>query len=447
MKTTRCYMGLFLVACLGASLNAQVAQQSTYRGWDTLQLTNGLVEVQVAPDIGGRVIQVKLDDYEYLFVNDELAGCSPPASGVGPEGEWLNYGGEKLWPAPQGRDSPDKWNGPPDPILDGSPHAGTIVQAKGDPAVVRLVSRNDPRSGIRFSRELQLFPDSSRVHIEATMTNVDSKPRRWGIWSVMQHNAANRSGDGYDRNMRVYCPLNPDSIYPKGYHITHGPEDHSSFQPDESGRMVVTHYERKMGKIGVDSSAGWIATVHGTAGYALVQRFPYYPEKEYPDRASVEVWHHGPYGPKAAQTDPKTFPYFLESELLSPFAQLAPGESYTFTSDWYATAIGGNFLVLDCTEAGIVCEPLTAKVAQNQVTVEGRFGVFGRGTAKIAFLDSEGKSLGDASFKHAVSPLEPLVLAETFPLPPRGAAALALLVGDAVGKNWKSLATVSLAGQ
>ena len=436
-----------MLACLGTSLNAQVAQRSTYRGWDTLELTNGLVEVQVVPEIGGRVIQVKLDNYEYLFVNDELAGCSPPASGVGPEGEWLNYGGEKLWPAPQGRDSPDKWNGPPDPILDGSPHAGTIVQAKGDPAVVRLVSRNDPRSGICFSREIQMFADSSRVHVEATMTNVDSKPRRWGIWSVMQHNAANRSGDGYDRNMRVYCPLNPDSIYPKGYHITHGPEDHSSFQPDESGRMVVTHYERKMGKIGVDSSAGWIATVHGTAGYALVQCFRHYPEKEYPDQASVEVWHHGPYGPKAAQTDPKTFPYFLESELLSPFAQLAPGESYTFSSDWYATAIGGNCPVLDFTEAGIVCEPLRAKVAKSQVAVEGRFGVFGRGTAKIVFLDSEGKPLGNAPFQHAVSPFEALVLAETLPLPPRGASAVALLVGDATSQNWKSLATVSLADE
>lgn len=444
MTTTRCCTGLFLLACLGANLNAQVAQQSTYRGWDTLKLTNGLVEVQVVPDIGGRVIQVKLDNYEYLFVNDDLAGCSPPASGVGPEGEWLNYGGEKLWPAPQGRDSPDKWNGPPDPILDGSPHAGTIVQAKGDPAVVRLVSRDDPRSGIRFSREIQLFGDSSRVHIEATMTNVDTRLRRWGIWSVMQHNAANRSGDGYDRNMRVYCPLNPDSVYPKGYHITHGPEDHSSFQPDESGRMVVTHYERKMGKIGVDNAAGWIATVHGTAGYALVQRFPYYPEKEYPDQASVEVWHHGPYGPKAAQTDPKTFPYFLESELLSPFAQLAPGESYTFSSDWYATAIGGNYPVLDCTEAGIVCEPLTAKVTKNEMTVEGRFGVFRRGTARIVFFDSQGKLLGNAPFQHAVSPLEPLVVAEAFSLPPQDAAALALLVGDAMGQNWERLATVSL---
>ena len=336
MIKTHWIFALLLGTCLCGDLSAQVAQPSKYRGWDTLSLSNGLLELQVAPAIGGRVIQVTLDGYEYLFVNDELAGCSPPPTGVGPNGEWLNYGGEKLWPAPQGHGIPGKWDGPPDPVLDGSPHAGTIVQAKGDSAAVRLVSRDDPRSGIRFSREIQLFADSTRVHVEATMTNVDTQPRRWGIWSVMQHNSASRLGPGYDRNMRVYCPLRKDSIYPNGFHISHGPADHSSFQLDDTGKLLVTHYERKMGKIRADSDAGWIATVHGSAGYVLAQRFQYHPEKEYPDEASVEIWLHGPYGPKAAQTDPKTFPYFLESELLSPFAQLAPGESYTFDCDWYA---------------------------------------------------------------------------------------------------------------
>ncbi len=444
MARTKLYLGLLLVACVCKSLCAQTAEPSSYRGWRTLRLSNGLIELQVVPEIGGRVIQIKLDDYEYLFVNGDLAGRSPPPTGVGPEGEWLNYGGEKLWPAPQGRGIPGMWDGPPDPILDGSPHAGTILEASGDPAAIRLVSQDDPRSGIRFSREIRLFPGTSRVRVDATMTNVDTKPRRWGIWSVMQHDAADRSGDGYDQNMRVYCPIRPGSIYPKGYNIMRGPQDHTSFTLDPRGKTVVAHYERKMGKIGVDCAAGWVATVHGSAGNVLVERFPYYPEKEYPDQASVEVWHHGPYGPKADQSDAKAFPFFLETELISPFAQLAPGQSYTFGYEWYAAALGGDYPVLDCTEAGVVCEPLTATVKDGQAAVAGRFGIFYLGTARLAYCDDAGNRLGQAVFGREVSPERPLVLAETLAAPPKEATTVSLIVDDASGRSCGCLATAEI---
>jgi len=96
------------------------AGKSTYRGWESLALSNGLVEVQIVPQIGGRVIQFKLGDHEFLWVNPQLAGKLPPPSGLGPKGEWLNYGGDKLWPAPQGWGGDDQWPGPPDAVLDGS---------------------------------------------------------------------------------------------------------------------------------------------------------------------------------------------------------------------------------------------------------------------------------------------------------------------------------------
>ena len=208
--------------------------------------------------------------------------------------------------------------------------------------------------------------------------------------------------------------------------------------------MVVTHYERKMGKIGVDSAAGWIATVHGTAGYALVQRFAYHPDKEYPDNASVEIWLHGPYGPKAAQTDPKTFPYFLESELLSPFAQLDPGDSYTFGCDWYAVAIGGDYPILACTDAGVVCEPFQAVLKGNELSLTGRFGIFWQGTATLVFLDAEGRRFAQVPFKRSVSPLAPLTLADKRPSPPKGACTVTLTVIGTSGQNCGNLASASI---
>jgi len=46
-------------------------------------------------------------------------------------------------------------------------------------------------------------------------------------------------------------------------------------------------------KAGLDSHAGWVATVDGRNADVFVQRFRFEPEKEYPDGSSVEFWHNG----------------------------------------------------------------------------------------------------------------------------------------------------------
>ena len=67
-----------------APLPAASIARSSYRGWDTIVLRNGLVEVQVAPQLGGRVVRYTLGDFGLLWVNERLAGRRPPARGVGP---------------------------------------------------------------------------------------------------------------------------------------------------------------------------------------------------------------------------------------------------------------------------------------------------------------------------------------------------------------------------
>src|SRR5690349_9092678 len=144
---------LLLPALLAA---AEVAHESQYRGWKSIALDNGLIQLQIVPQIGGRVMQFKLGDFEFLWVNDDLAGKAPPASGLGPNGEWLNYGGDKLWPAPQ-----DQWKGPPDAVLDGGPYTAEIVPTDAGSGAVKLTSPPDARSGIQFSRTIKIEPNST----------------------------------------------------------------------------------------------------------------------------------------------------------------------------------------------------------------------------------------------------------------------------------------------
>src|SRR5208282_689433 len=49
-------------------------EQTQYNKWKVYKLSNGLVSLFVAPEIGGRAIQLQLGDQEYFFVNKDLGG-------------------------------------------------------------------------------------------------------------------------------------------------------------------------------------------------------------------------------------------------------------------------------------------------------------------------------------------------------------------------------------
>ncbi|HUW18170.1 MAG TPA: DUF4380 domain-containing protein [Sedimentisphaerales bacterium] len=400
-------------------LVGSVGSFAAARKWDSIDLKNNLIEVQVVPQIGGRIIQYKLGDYGFFWVNDQLAGTEPPATGVGPKGEWLNYGGDKMWPAPQGWDNDRQWPGPPDPVLDGEPYAAEVIEKQGQPATIRLTSQKDKRSGIQFSRLLKTFDGTTHVSIDATMTNIDTKPRRWGIWTVTQFDTRNRHGDGYNQNFRAYCPLNPRSKLYKGYRVLYGVVNNTSFKPDYENQMMRVNYQHRVGKIGLDSSAGWVATVDAANGYAFVHRFTYEADKPYPDDSSVEFWCNG-LGEFVAwgkvnkmPEDPKDNPYLLETEILSPFANLQPGQSYTFHYDWYAAKVPPDFPVVACSDVGVTCQPLTARLRGRKLVLSGGFGVFYKANCCPVLLDANGNKIKELGSPVPVNPLEPLVVSGT----------------------------------
>jgi hypothetical protein len=337
------------VFILGAprTLLAAEAKESTYRGWKTLALSNGLVELQLAPEIGGRVIQFKLGDYEYLWVNDTIAGGKPTATGLSPKGEWMNWGGDKLWPAPQ-----SVWNWPPSVALEQFPHKASIVRASGTTATIMHTSPPDPKAGIQFTRTISMRDGVAGVVLESTMKNIDTKPRRWAVWEVMQLPAADRKGPVYETNLSAYTPFNPKSRFPGGFHIFDENKTNPAWQPDAKTGMMRVHYERTGGKIGLDSVAGWTAIVLGRDGYALVHRFQTFPGKDYPDGDTVEYYTHAPGeffldGTTNSITgDPKEIVPYVEAEILSPIVNLKPGESYSFRNEWYVTRIAGDYPII-----------------------------------------------------------------------------------------------------
>jgi hypothetical protein len=441
---------LVAVLCLtlgvATCLEAQTVASVKYKGWNAHRLQNDLVQLHVVPEIGGRVIQYTLGEKEFFWVNPALTGKSSPETGLDQDDGWMNYGGDKLWPAPQGWDNDQQWPGPPDAVLDGQPHHAEIDRESSS---ILLTSRDDPRSGVRFMRRIRLHAQSTRVSIEATMTNIDNKPRRWGIWAHTQLDAGLPDSKDFNRLMRAWCPTNPRSRFERGYRVFFGEKNNPSFESDADRGLVKVSYQYKVGKIGLDSHAGWVATVDGRQGDVFVQRFKFEADKAYPDESSVEFWHNGvgriyaynKWMEMANNRDEN--PYVFESEVLSPFARLQPGESYTWTYDWYTCRIGGDFPVVECSQAGVVSTPLTCTQDGHLVRLRGRFGVFQLGRLVVDSYDANGGVIATKILDADATPLTPIVLDHAIQLL-AGTTSVALILQDSEGRHIGAVARQTL---
>lgn len=294
-----------------------------------------------------------------------------------------------------------------------------------------------------------LLLSTTKITPPPHMKNVDTKPRRWGIWAHTQLDGGKPDGSGHNPLMHAWCPLNPQSHFPNGYDVIFGKKDNPSFKPDASRNLMHVQYQYKVGKIGLDSRAGWVATVDGENGAVFVQRFVWEPQKDYPDGSSVEFWLNGlgkihAYNREMVMgTTAADNPYVFESEVLSPFAQLKPGQSYTWHYDWYAANIGGNFPVVDCSDAGVIAEPLSADGSSKQIRLKGRFGVFAPGKVCAEFANEQGQRLQTLDLPFPVSPLKPLVIDSTLTVLKNAASVKLLLIGTD-GKTVGQLAKVDI---
>jgi hypothetical protein len=413
-------------------------EKTQYKGWSVYRLTNDIVSLYIAPDIGGRAIQMQLGDQEFFFVNRDLAGKVLPPEQNNVKAGWANYGGDKVWPAPEGWMNDNEWPSIPYYVLDGSKFAAQVVTETPAEVAVRVTSPADPRTGVQFERTFHVYAGTTRIKVDQVIRNISRREIRWGIWHLIQNDAA----DAHDPSqpnpeLYMYIPLNPHSRYPEGYYKPYGDVRHPSYEPIDDGRMLRVHYLYRVGKAAADSDRGWYAVVNGQKNIGFVESFKYFGGEEYPDGASVETWNDGPgtisrgaYD-QTLENDPKKTPYFLESELLSPYATLAPGEEYSFPVYWAPTRIPNP--VREHSSAGAVSESLSAKIQSGTVTLKGVFGVFMPGTLEATFYSPLGEELSHESLQ-AVDPREVVRLEKSVPLP-AGAFRVSVLVRDADGEN------------
>jgi hypothetical protein len=381
-----------------------VIETVDYQGWEAIKVSNGILDMFVTPQIGGRVIQLRLGKCEYFYVNPRHMGRMYGKDENNAEAGWKNYGGSKVWPAPQGWSDETQWPGPPDPILDGGPYRAQVIERGPDSVAIKLESGDDEYTGLRLSREIRLFRGSATVQIRHQMRNTSLRPVRWAVWQVTQQAA--RVG------FSATVPL-------QNFRQIYGDQNYENFETLSGNHLWRLSYANQVAKFVVNPASGWLATSHGDLGAVLVETFPIFQGSAYPDGGPLEFWINGKGSFTAhgevlnVEEDPNGCDPFIETEILSPMIDLEPDQDYEFQVSWHCCTTDEG-TISGVNSCAAIARPLVAEVEDGNVHVMGSFGLFHSGILEVAPIQRSGKN-GPAYTIGEAGPLKACLIDESIP--------------------------------
>jgi len=230
-----------------------------------------------------------------------------PAIGPGMAGDengWINFGGDKAWPAPQLAWAAIAGKGwPPPRTFDAVAHAGTI-----DGNTVVLVSPVDPAYGMRVRRTISLNASEPIMSIETTYEKVSGAPVRVGVWTITQLVSPER----------VFVLLPERSTFAGG---------HRRLLPPEPKDFAV---EGRLLSLARDTAQKTMIASDGDALLWLGDGPDLLIENVTPAPGAGASWPEGAHS--QIYTSPDGAEPYVELELLGPLQDLAPGQSVSLAS-------------------------------------------------------------------------------------------------------------------
>jgi len=269
-----------------------------FHGWPAMALRNGHSEVVVVPAIG-RVMSLG-------FAGD--GGASDPLwrhGQIGPnlagdENGWINYGGDKAWPAPQSEWERMVGKGwPPPATFDATAHAATMTGA-----AIEMVSPVDPAYGMRVRRAVSLVDD--QMLIETTYEKVEGPPVRVAVWTITQLVSPDR----------VFALLPERSSFAGGHRSTL-PAAPKDVRLDGRLLGLARHPTEKTMLVNDAEALLWVGPGRDLV-IETVGTQPADGAAPRPGRARAQIY-----------TSPDGAEPYVELELLGPLVDLAPGQRAT----------------------------------------------------------------------------------------------------------------------
>ncbi len=287
-----------------AAADGPVAHEVAFHGYTkAVELALGPARAVLCPQNGGRVLAFTVGGADAMWL-DEAEKAWQPGKAVPVTAGRFDYGPELTVAA-----HPKAWGG----------EWVTEVTKAG---TVKLTSPADDPGGVRLTREFRLVPHAGTVGLSCTqtMTNTSKEVREVCHWG-----RSFSPGGGIcvvplsDRPSRFPSRY---ALYEDGAVINVRATDPNIRERD--GFLEILAPPRKP-KLGFDTYAGWVAYVMPN-GRAFVKRYRTFPDRVYNEAAglTLSVWY--PTGPR------------IEIEPIGPRERLRPGESASFTEDWWLLA-------------------------------------------------------------------------------------------------------------
>jgi hypothetical protein len=271
----------------------------SYKGWDTCyKLANDRVELVVTGDVGPRVIHFGFVDGDNAFYED------PALLGKVGGDTWVNYGGHRLWHAPEVQPRtymPD--NGP----ITMTEHA----------TFVRFVQPVEPATGIQKELDVALDPGEAR----ATVTH---RLRNTNLWAVeLAPWAISVMAEG-GTAILPFPPRGPhtENLLPSHSFTLWAYTDMQDPRWTWGTRFALLRQDPGNAhpqKAGLWAPDGWAA--YANHGELFVKAVTPQPGMAYPDLGcNVEAF---------------TDAVMLEVETLGPLTRLAPGATVEHVERWH----------------------------------------------------------------------------------------------------------------
>jgi hypothetical protein len=285
---------LLVPALAAASVKIEAEK---YNGWDhAFRISNGTVDIVAVPKIGRVIRYGYVGGPNILWENLPISGL--PKSKT----EYSNYGGEKLWPAPQ-----SEWGWPPDEDLDGTEWTTTLTKSG-----VHMESPISKKTKLQFLLDVSVADVGTEVKLHAFLVN-HGPAHAYAPWHVTQVNNPSE----------VFLPTESTSALPTGWH-GFGDKLDPKFHTLVRNGLSIRRSTQKSYKFGAFSRSGEIKATVGSSVIHVTTKV--YPRAKYCDTGSpLEVYTNA--GPEP----------FVELEHLGPYDKLETGQGTALDITWRLT--------------------------------------------------------------------------------------------------------------
>jgi hypothetical protein len=235
-----------------------------------------------------------------LWENPKMLGKLPDRDAK----DWQNFGGDKLWPAPQ-----PVWGWPPYHDIDPGQHEVKLLKN----GRLLISGKASEKAGVRFEREISMEETGTAVWIVNRMINTSHKPQKWAVWEIAQ----------VDDPELMDIPASRAHIHKDGYYsFPDNVPSKGQVSTAMSGWIRIKRDRQKSAKVG--SYAEQASAYSYKSGV-------WFQVSTGPSGSSVEYPHGG--NSQEVYTNPDPDKY-AELEILRPITELEPLKSATLTVQW-----------------------------------------------------------------------------------------------------------------